>query len=189
MIPLLVAMTTTMAMLYIQTEYLAAREPALKAKEQAFRFHELRDRLQALFVEGYIEIDSLTYQFLVFSLNLSIRNAGKMKLTELLEMAKIVEKRVNKLTFDEIRADIQLHDVQVQQLAAEFFKAFAWMLVSNDRIISVMAFVLRAVAEKLNEALIKPIRQIAQRILPERAEALAEARKYERWGRLLSPSF
>src|SRR5260370_11076864 len=104
----------------------------LKAREQCFKFHELRDRLQVIAVEGKIEIGSETYQLLLFIINLSIRNAGVMKLSEILKAAKAIEKRVNASTSERVFADIRSHNQEVQHLSAVVFDALPRMLISND---------------------------------------------------------
>src|SRR5260221_14071749 len=82
-------------------------ERRLKLKGQSFRFHELRDKLQLLAIDGKIQKTSQLYEFLLFTINLAIKNAGLMKLSQLLGLSKAIDTRMNAVTADQIFADIR----------------------------------------------------------------------------------
>jgi hypothetical protein len=75
MTTLLVAVLSTLLAAFVQAAILDKRRILLRAKEQCFRFHELRDALQILAIEGKIKQDSRIYQFLMFMINVAIKNA------------------------------------------------------------------------------------------------------------------
>jgi len=160
--------------------------------EQAFRFHGLRDRLQTFVAEGRLAPTSLTCDFLMRMINFAIRNAGVIRLRDLVEMASDVEKEVKETRFEAICADIQQHDSDVQQLAAEFFLTFTSVLVSNDWLVRAGFAMKMYVAGSwdLLQPIMKGLDGFAQGCLgvinPTRAEAVAHARRYSEWGHKLA---
>jgi hypothetical protein len=156
------------------------RVPMLRAKEQAFRFHALRDQLQLLAVEGRISTTSVGYKGLLRMLNIAIRNAGLMKLGEMLRTAESAKDTIdNKPTFEKFEEDIQRHDAAIQQLASDCFSAYVYMLISNDSLVRV-AFMLA------NWTVVKPVfrhlRRLLTQLVPTHTEAVDLARWYSSIG-------
>jgi hypothetical protein len=152
------------------------RVPKLKAKEQAFRFHALRDQLQLLAMEGHISTSAFSYTTLMQMLNIAIRNPGLMKLGDMLRMAEIAKKAIgHKPEFKEFQQDVERHDAIVQQLAKECFFAFVDMLISNDSLVR-LAFVVA------NWSVVKPVlkrlRGFFGLLVPTHTEAVNLARWY-----------
>lgn len=58
----------------VQRLALERRARRLKATEQAFRFHAIRDRLQELALENVVNQRNPVYQFVMFTANLAISN-------------------------------------------------------------------------------------------------------------------
>ena len=143
---------------------------AQKVRSQAFKFHELRDRLQLLATEGKIKQDSVAFSFLMFALNLAIQNAGVMKLSTLLALSKTINRKMNVPPHD-----FRCENEEVQQLAADVFSELSNMLISNDGITMLLA--------KSAGEVTGAIRQLARRILevliPEQSKVVREARKYQ----------
>ena len=156
----------------------------LRAKEQAFKFHALRDRLQLLVAEGQVEASSLTYAFLMRMLNFSIRNAGAIGLRQTLEFSEKVRKNIGEGQFDVVAKDISKHGAEVQKLAQEFFGTFAWMLVSNDWLVKSGVRAASAVRTSwkflrpLALAVHKAIGCILNLVAPTKIKAVHEARWY-----------
>jgi len=166
---------------------LQRRVPALEAKEQAFRFHSLRDQLQLLAVGGCIETGSTSYTVLMRMLNVAIRNPRLMKLRDMLWMAEAAKDTLSHPTFEEFQKDIQRHDQSVQKLAQDCFAAYMVMLISNDSIVR-LAFkgVNWAVA---NWTALKPIlvhsRALFKCVVPAHTEAVDLARWYSHKQRMI----
>lgn len=114
---------------------LERRSSSLRAKEQAYKFHSIRDELQLLAAEKRIDVSSRSYEFLIYVLNFSIRNAGVVKIREIIALSEKIRKDTSGNQFSNIMDEIKKSDVQVQKLAQEFFQTFAWMLISNDRLV------------------------------------------------------
>ena len=156
------------------------RVPKLKAKEQAFRFHALRDELQLLAVEGYISTSSVSYVVLVRMLNVAIRNPGLMRLRDVLRMATIARNTVErKRTFEEFQEDLQHHDPKVQQLASNCFLAFMTMLISNDSLVR-LAF--EAADWSVVRSMFRHSRGLLRHVVPTHTEAVDMARWYSQNG-------
>ena len=152
-------------------------------KEQAFKFHELRDGLQMLAIDGKIEKESKLYEFLLFTINLSIKNAGLMKLSELLSLSKAIDSRMSATPVEQIFADIRRHDQEVQQLSADVFDSLAQMLISNDHLIFLLAKISTRIVDGASRNVIK---SVARTVLPGHSEALRAALNYRNWGNSLN---
>lgn len=172
--------------LLIEILMLCRRAPRLNVKEQAFRFHALRDDLQLLAVDGHISVTSLSYHTLMLMLNVAIRNAGLMKLREILVIAETVRKELAQSNAKELQSDIQRHGVKVQELASQCFKAFADMLVAND-------YIVRLVVAAAHSSLVRygvlPVFRMLKPLAPVHAKAVSQARWYSEKGMRLAPSF
>ena len=180
---LLVALISMLIAISLGTLVLYKHERPLKARGQSFEFHELRDRLQLLAIEGKIDRTSQIYEFLQFIINLAIKNAGVMSLTELLSLTKTINRRMNTPAADKILAEIRRHDQEVQQLAAEVFASLSKMLISNDRIIYLLAKAVELSAKNTAPGIFK---NTARTFMPERSEALHAALNYRNWGNSLN---
>jgi hypothetical protein len=187
--PLLVALVAAVVALGIKFRFLRKRQPLLRSKEQAYKFHEFRDRLQILNAEGKVGIASLGNDFLMFAINLAIRNAGAMRLTDILQMSRAVKKKVQNDGFERITEDIRRQGEEAQKFSAEFFEAFAIMLISNDTVTSLMFTFTKLAAGSVNKAVLRLIAAVGNALVPEQTEALREAREYQRWGNDLAPSY
>lgn len=193
MVPTLIALASCVVALGVQLAYLSKRDRILRAKEQAFQFHALRDELQLFVVQERMHPSALTYEFLMQMLNFSIKNAGVLKLREALALTEKVKERVDETRFEAILADVKKHDPEVQELTGKFFLAFANMLVSNDWIVRAGVGVARRVATgwKVLGPIIRMLDTIAtaffRLVTPIRVEAVHEVRRYRIWARCASP--
>lgn len=187
LISLVSGLVAAVVLLAIPLVMLHRRVPALRAREQAFRFHELRDRLQLLVIEHRISTSSHAYRTLMTIVNLGIRNAGVMKLSDLIELAKLVRHNMDVAPFEHFERELKKHDVEVQRLAADSFNAFAEMLVSNDHLTSLMAKAVEAAANRANYAVVRSAKSLARRITPDHATVVSEASRYQHWGNRLMP--
>src|SRR5262249_45306240 len=133
--------------LALATQYLFLRSYRiwLRSRTQSYQFHALRDRLQLLAVERKIDQRSPAYNFLIYALNLSIRNAGKLKLRQVVALARCVDKRGARRR-EVLVKDIMQQDDEVKQIAAETFTAFGLMLVKNDSVLYVACLILKVLA-------------------------------------------
>ena len=189
MTSLLIALAALLMALCIPLGILWKREPRLRSREQAYRFHELRDRLQVLNIQGKIRSESVGYTFLMFSLNLAIRNAGTMRLSDVLQISRAVRRKAEDITFAQIADDVRRQGEEAQTLSAEFFGSLAAMLISNDQLVRLVFTIAKPLAGSLNHAIIKLAASVGKALVPEHAEAVYEAREYQRWGKALAPSY
>jgi len=120
----------------IQRAFLSSHKRRLRASEQAYRFHALRDDLQLLAAGKFISVASPVFEFLMFTLNMAIRNAGAIRLREVLQLSKLIDKEVERHQFEKLLAEIQDCDPRVQQLAGRTFFSFAHMLIANDWLVA-----------------------------------------------------
>lgn len=186
------ALATVSMAFAIQRLFLIGRSTSLRAREQAYQFHSLRDRLQLLASEDHVKQTSLTYSFLMRTLNLAIRNAGVFKLRELLDLASKVRQSVEETHFEKICEDIQRHDAEVQKLAEEVFQEFFRMLVENDWLVSsglrVRSYVKSSVSHLAPiVALVDGgVTKVLTVLDPTRVKAVTEARNYRNWANRLS---
>lgn len=179
--------------IWIERALLANLAAKLRVKEQAFQFHALRDELQLLVAEGRIDPSSDVYEFLMQMTNFCIRNAGVLKLREVLEIAERVKSKIANNEFKRIIEDIQKQDVQVQQLAQKFFFAVANMLISNDWLVRCGVQMATAIAKGLRT--VTPVVALVHRgttaildvVTPTKVEAVREARWYVELGNRLNP--
>lgn len=170
---------------------LERKSSSLRAKEQAYRFHAMRDELQLLAAERKIDTSSESYGFLISVLNFSIRNAGVVKLREIIEVSERVRRETSGSEFNGIMEDLRRHGPQVQRLAQEFFETFAWMLISNDRLVKYGVAAAGAVKTSLNA--LQPAIKGANRavtyslsfIAPSKVRAVRDARWYSEKARIL----
>lgn len=166
---------------------------SMRVKKQAYTFHAIRDRLQLHAVDGDIDRDSVTYQFLIWFTNLSIRNSGTMKFRDLVKFAsqieETVEGTVNGTT--DLFADIQSQSKEVRQLAAECFMAFGYSLIRNDWLVYNLINGRRLVVRcgVILNPVVKIVDYLASAMVRRstRAQAVVSARKYIRWGKQLQP--
>jgi len=190
---LIVGLASLVAGVSIQRAFLGNLGSKLRAREQAFQFHALRDELQLLIAEGRMSTSSLTHDFLMKFLNFCIRNAGALKLREILEMAERVKNTPGKNQFSRVMEDIQKHDSEVQQLAQKFFFALANMLVSNDWLVRGGVETAKAIATSWRA--IKPFIQILQSgmstflgiFMPTKVKAVRQAQWYFDQANRLNP--
>jgi hypothetical protein len=191
---LLVAIVAALLAALIQAAILERRKGLLRAKEQCFKFHELRDKLQILAVDGKINRNSAVYDFLLHTINLSIRNAGFMKLGELLQMSSALKKEVESQAFVSVASEMRSATPEVQLVASEVFDTFAKMLVANDDFTYWIFAALEVTTKVANSAPARGFlsvnrmvfKSIVQALSPRRAEVVREARGYQRLGRRIA---
>jgi hypothetical protein len=164
------------------------RRTLLKAKEQRFRFHDFRDRLQMLTIEGKIRPDSNVYGFLLLTINIAIRNAGVIKLSQLLDISRSV-KSSGDHEFGKLQADILEYPREVQELSSEVLNKFAWMLLANDDLAVWLFKGLNKLTEVTNEAVVRCAKWVVSRIVPVRVRVVREANEYARLGQRLARSY
>lgn len=185
---ILVALFSAFLAMTMGTLILRKHARPAKYREQSFRFHDLRDRLQVLAVEGKIDRGSSAYDFLEFTINLAIRNAGVMKLSEVLRLSKTIESRMAVKKTEDVFASFRRQDEQVQNLAADVFNSLGVMLISNDDLTYVLAKVVELGANKVKGLARLAVKKIASVVFPERSAALSEAKKFRHWGSALTPN-
>jgi hypothetical protein len=173
--------------LVIERAMLYGRAHASGGREYSYRFHALRDELQIMAVQERLETTSLTYDFLMQSLNLALRNAGTMKLREMLTLAQRVKENVEAAQFDQLRADIERHDVQVRELTGRIFYTFAEILIANDWLVSAGVKTYKIVMTSWG--IVRPVLQLANQaataimrvLAPTKVKAVKHALQYQRW--------
>jgi hypothetical protein len=120
------------------------------------------------------------------TVNIAIRNAGVMKLRDLIEITKTVKKETDD---EKLEDHIREYPTEVQTLASEVCSAFAWMLVANDDL-TVWLFKGFAILTHLtNEAVVKCVKWIVARLAPSRVAVVRAANDYSRLGQRLAPSY
>jgi len=169
--------------LMVQLAMLLGLKRQMVTRQQAYVFHSIRDQLQLHVVEGRVRQDSEAYEFLLWACNLAMRNAGTMRLSDLVKVTAQIERRVGEAmgTLE----DIQKQPEEVQRLAAECFSSLAKMLIANDTLVRA-AFALRKLvmqtAGTSSSVLIKAD-QFATSLFgtSTRARAVASANRYLNW--------
>ena len=160
------------------------RERRLRATEQAFGFHAIRDEVQELAVTDALRQDDPIYRFVMWTANLCIKNAGVLRLRDTLRLAKAVGNKAkveDSQAFTAFILDIQRRPEPVQRLIGKTFYSLAEMLMANDPIVRVgviAAFRASRVWATVQPSITKTIDRIAAFVIPERAEAVSYARKY-----------
>lgn len=186
---LVVGLFAAVAGLTIQYLFLRKYKRWLQSREQAYSFHALRDRLQLLAIERKIEQNSIAYRFLLFGLNLSIKNAGRMRLSHALAVARLVDKRSTEMRNQSLMDDIKRQGDEVIALSADTFAAFALMLIRNDNVLFIIYSGFKFLIRAYTHPYPATVRNIGRTLLGKpRAEALREARKYDDWCSRLCPS-
>jgi hypothetical protein len=164
----------------IQGFMLRRHARGLKAREQAFRFHAIRDELQLLAIREEVDPNTDLYQFLMYTANLAIQNAGVMRLRDILALARRVKQEIPQQF---LRA-LETAPKPLRKLTAETFGALASMLVANDPLVAMglSAAALTAKAwsfiRPLLRSVISAIDALAKQIAPSHAEAVRYARDY-----------
>lgn len=173
---------------------LRPRARKIAAADQAFRLHSLRDELQILVAEGRLEPSSPTHDFLMTMLNFAIRNAGSVKLREVLQIARNVKDHIGKTQFEDLLADVERHDGAVQELFQRFFLTFGNMLVSNDWIVRTGVRTVSAISTSWRafgpavRALDKGASIFVGLLTPTKGQAVREARWYFERAKRLNPA-
>jgi hypothetical protein len=159
---------------------------ALNAREQAFRFHAIRDELQWLALRGEVRPHVALYGLLLWTANLAIRNAGTMRLHDVLVMARAIERYMGALPPHRAGWErcIRACPAPLQRVAAKASEALADMLVANDPFVRAglccarLSARARARCRPLLPLLIGHADALTQHVSPVRAEAIRYARKY-----------
>lgn len=182
------AMVAALLGTLVETAIFWKRRQGLNAKEQCFRFHDLRDRLQLLSIEHKIEQNSPAYRFLLTMINVAIRNAGVIKLSEVLDMSQKVKNADGK-EFEKLQGEIGSYSKDVQELASEVFGKFAWMLVVNDDVTYWLFRGLKILTKITNAAVVTCAKAVAAAITPKRAQVVREAYEFDQLRKRLAPSY
>ena len=192
MTSIMVGLAALALALLVQRLVLERRARVLKAREQAFKFHAIRDELQRLALKGVVSQSHDVYQFVMWTTNLSIRNAGVMKLRDTLRIARTVNSEMSERG-RKFLLDVKRAPEPLQRLVGDTFKALAETLVANDYIVraGLTIGVLAAQAWKMLRPVFAAITRIvdpfAELVAPRHAEAVRYARKYHHLGgRLLA---
>lgn len=183
MTPIVVGLATAAIGLLLAMLVLERRSPRLRATEQAYSLHELRDRLQLLAIQRELDVSSVSYLFMMSSLNLAIRNAGVMSLSQVLQISRAVKRNADDITFEQIFNDVKQRGEGIQKLYEDFFQALTSMLITNDHLTSIMFMLARDGATAFNRVIIRTATSVGKVLLPERTEAVYEARQFQRWTR------
>jgi hypothetical protein len=162
------------------------RRALLRKNAQYFQFHDLRDRLQLLTIAGKIQPASEPYRFLMFTINVAIRNAGEFKLRHLVDMSQTVKQETDG---EELADLIRQYPTEVQALASEVYGRFAWMLVANDDIAVWLFRGFSSLTKIANEAVVKCVKSVVARLVPQHVQVVREANDYRRLGQRLAPSY
>lgn len=169
----------------IETLVFRKRRVQLRRNTQSFYFHDFRDRLQLLAIAGKIRSDSEPYTFLLFTINVAIRNAGEFKLRHLVDMSRSVKEEGE---LDQLKTDLEKYPIEVQTLASEVLSRFAWMLVANDDLTVWLFKGLGMLTKPTNEAVVTCVKWIVARLVPQHVQVVREANYYEQMGQRLAPS-
>lgn len=159
---------------------------ALRAKEQCFRFHELRDRLQMLLIDGKIGRGSDVYEFLQLTINLGIKNAGDMKLRQILGLARQLNQKIAGVPYQNIFEEIRQQSPDVQSLFGDIFQSLAAMVISNDKIVFIFTVIAESSSDIVGGAARSCVRTIVRTLMPDYSEAARSAREYQHLGRTMS---
>jgi hypothetical protein len=182
------ALIASLLAILIETLVFWKRRRMLKEKEQCFRFHDLRDRLQLLALEHQIDPNSKLHNFLLSMINIAIRNAGVIKLSALLDVSRIVKNEAGSGD-DSLQADIRSHTKDVQALASEVFASFSWMLVVNDDLTFLLFKGLRILTAIANDAVVACVKSVVSKIAPKHVQVVREANDFDRFGQRLARSY
>lgn len=129
---MIVALSVIAVALTFERLYLRSRKQKLRAAEQVFVFHRLRDELQLLVIEDKLNMSSRIYRSLLTMLNLGIRNGSSLRASELVRIVRSVEQPKDSLTSDDFVQHVKLHDQEVQRFVAVCYFEFAKMLLMNE---------------------------------------------------------
>jgi hypothetical protein len=161
-----------------------SRRARLKKKEQCFKFHDFRDRLQLLTIAGKIQPDSELHNFLLMTVNVAIRNAGVFKFRDMIEITKNLRTET-----DGEKLQDREYPTEVQALASEVCSSFAWMLVANDDLTVWLFKGLGILTQRTNDAVVKCAKWIVARLAPRRVAIVRAANDFDRLGQRLAPSY
>lgn len=186
MMGLWVAFTFLLLAVLTETLVFRSRRALLKKNAQCFQFHDFRDRLQLLTIAGKIQPDSEPYKFLMFTINVAIRNAGEFKLRHLVDMSHAVKRETNE---QKLQDHIGEYPTEVQALASEVCSSFARMLVANDDLAVWLFKGLSLLTKIANEAVVRCVKLIVVRLAPQHVQVVREANDYDRLGKRLAPSY
>lgn len=181
---IVVALASLALVVAMQRLALRSRARTLKLREQAFRFHAIRDQLQDLAIEGVIKQGAPTYEFLMFAANVAIKNAGILRLRDVLRVARTVDERVQQKRVA-IWRDMKRHPEPVQRLFADTFGSMAAMLIANDWIVRAGVWAAFCAAQAWDmvrpvvQALIRAADTVAGYLSPTHAEAVEKARRFQ----------
>lgn len=183
------ALIASLLAILIETLVFRKRRRMLKEKEQCFRFHDLRDRLQLLAIEHQIDPNSKLHHFLLSMINIAIRNAGVIKLSALLAVSRTVKNEAGSGDYDSLQADIRSHTKDVQALASEVFASFSGMLVVNDDLTFLLFKGLRILTAIANDAVVACVKSVVSKIAPKHVQVVREANDFDRFGQRLARSY
>jgi hypothetical protein len=172
----------------IESVVFRKRRMTVKRNAQCFKFHELRDKLQLLTVQGKIRIGSRLHGFLMFTINVAIKNAGVIKLSDVAKISRMVKSEADG-EFEKLQRDTETHSSEVQALASEVCGSFAMMLVTNDDLTALLFKGLGILTELTNDAVVGCVKWTVSKMAPNHVQVVREANDYSRLGQRLAPSY
>lgn len=161
------------------------RYRALRTMEHQHRFHGLRDELQELALRGVLSVDSATYSFAMWIINVAIRNAGEMKLRDALWLAERVDSHVRRAGKD-VWDDFRRQPEEVHRLVGRTFVELGRLMAANDPLVAFGLRVHSWRSHSTRKRILDQIDRLASRILPKRTEVLGRAHDLTRFGSQLA---
>ena len=138
---LALGLAIALAGISVQRILLSGFKRRMQIKKHAYRFHSIRDHLQLHAIGGRIEQTAITYQFLMWICNFSIKNAGTMSFRDLVHLASDIEEEVDGRK--EFLEDINKQPDEIRILAAECMMTFGYMLIVTDPLVNTVVSVRR----------------------------------------------
>lgn len=158
-----------------------------RADRLRFRFLRIRDQLQFLAVTKKLEIESPTYSFAMWIVNVAARNAGTLRLRDAIWIADQVDERVRRAG-DMVWKDIlgQPHEVHV--LLYQLFLELGKMMAANDPLVALGFRVYGWRMRRERRSVLEQLDRVAARLMPRpKVDALERAKGMVRLARDLGP--
>ncbi len=168
------------------------RRRELECERMGFRFRKLRDRLQLLAVKGEVSVDSPTYLFGMWLVNVAIKNVRDMKLRDVIWLAERIDDRVRhggEALWDDFTKN---QPRAVQTVVGQTFIEFAHVMAANDPFVALGLRIYRLTPSASGRAnrrsVLEQLERVAERLLPApRGRSLQHARGLVDLGRQIMP--
>lgn len=170
--------------LVVQRLALRKHKKSARSTLQAFQFHDARDRLQELAISGAIEPDSPTYRFLWMAINLAIKNAGAMRLRDVMRVASEVDREARE-QYQQLVEDLEDQPESVRDLYVSVMHTLTETLIANDVLVRLGYRVGMTVGHltggmrQLGATVLRLMDRVAEVVAPARTEAVKQARSLE----------